>query len=433
MSEILTAGEQNLILLESLLPADEKFYLWCFTAELKCIGTSCPEDETDTLLYFFEQTGGQEKLRNFISDASNAHPLLIGSSLGMQWAAVRHQHRTETFAVLIGPVFYALPDEKTMYNAVFEVNDKIKKGEYITRFMQLCRYLPVISYAIFSRYILMVHNMLNEEKLSVSDITASVSDSSVSAEPAGIRNRTEVYNAEKALLGMVRSGDINYQEALQNSVNISAGVQVSGKDPLRQAKTSIIVFTSLVCRAAMEGGLSPEIAYSLGDSYIQSVEDCRDSGELTAISYAMYRDFIYRVHQVRTGPGISHAVQKCCDYIQLSLNRKVRAADLAALVGYTEYYLTEKFKKETGVSVNAYIRSAKIERAKVLLETTDLPVNEIADRLAFNTPNYFIQTFRETAGMTPARYRDSCRNKDNNAGKKNDMMVTESDFWEADT
>ena len=55
MSEILTAGEQNLILLESLLPADEKFYLWCFTAELKCIGTSCPEDETDTLLYFFEQ------------------------------------------------------------------------------------------------------------------------------------------------------------------------------------------------------------------------------------------------------------------------------------------------------------------------------------------------------------------------------------------
>jgi phosphomannomutase len=48
-------------------------------------------------------------------------------------------------------------------------------------------------------------------------------------------------------------------------------------------KTSIVVFTTLVSRAAMEGGLSPEVAYALGDSYLQSAEDCRDSGELAAL------------------------------------------------------------------------------------------------------------------------------------------------------
>ena len=59
-----------------------------------------------------------------------------------------------------------------------------------------------------------------------------------------------------------------------------------------------------------------------------------------------------------------------------------------------------------------YIRFAKVERAKVLLESTDLSVREIAERLAFNTVNYFIQSFRETALCTPAQYRKKKRKAD---------------------
>ena len=78
-------------------------------------------------------------------------------------------------------------------------------------------------------------------------------------------------------------------------------------------------------------------------------------------------------------------------------------------MGYTEYYLTEKFKKETGQSVSQYIRAARIARAKVLLTSTSLSVREIAERLAFNTPNYFIQSFRALEGLTPAQYRRQAR------------------------
>ena len=78
-------------------------------------------------------------------------------------------------------------------------------------------------------------------------------------------------------------------------------------------------------------------------------------------------------------------------------------------MGYTEYYLTNKFKKETGQSINSYIRFVKVERAKVLLTSTDTPVKEIAESLAFNTVNYFIQSFRETTGYSPAQYRKKFR------------------------
>ena len=247
--------------------------------------------------------------------------------------------------------------------------------------------------------------MLNGTKLTPVDLTLEGETFKESTSPVTKRDRSKVYQAEKALLQTVRNGNLNYKSILQNSVSLSGGVQVKGRDPIRQAKTSGIVFISLVCRAAMEGGLSPEIAYALGDSYIQSAEDCRDQGELNILSYGMYHDFVYRVHQLKINPGYSHAIQKCLDYIDLNLNRKVNAADLASLVGYTEYYLTEKFKKETGMSVSTCVRNAKINRAKLMLETTDMSVAEIAQELAFNTPNYFIQSFRSITGMTPAQYR----------------------------
>ena len=220
-----------------------------------------------------------------------------------------------------------------------------------------------------------------------------------------IRDRNQIYLAEKALLEMVRTGDINYLDAFRESERLSPGVPVSTREPLRQMKTSVIVFATLVSRAAMEGGLSPEIAYALGDDYINRAEKSHDPKEIARLATDMYEDFIRRVHELGIRPDYSLTVRKCCDYLELHFQENISLSELAKLTGYSEYYLTEKFKKETGETVNAYIRRKKIERAKILLLTTALSVGEIAERLSFCTPNYFIQCFREDTGLTPARFR----------------------------
>lgn len=211
--------------------------------------------------------------------------------------------------------------------------------------------------------------------------------------------------AEQALLQMVRNGDLNYGAALNNSSLISNGVPMQGRDPLRQSRTSIIVFCSIVCRAAIEGGLSPEEAYSLGDSYIQSCESAKDLGELYAIGPAMYDDFIRRVHKCRTNPKLSPPVQRCIDHIEMHLSEPIRAADLAALVGYSEYYITHKFREETHYFINDYIKFARIERAKVLLRSSDAPVQELAEQLGFSGRSYFSRCFHQVVGLSPAEYR----------------------------
>ena len=45
MKRCMTQGEQNLMLLEKLFPANDKFYIWCYSPDGHCVATSCREQE----------------------------------------------------------------------------------------------------------------------------------------------------------------------------------------------------------------------------------------------------------------------------------------------------------------------------------------------------------------------------------------------------
>lgn len=69
--------------------------------------------------------------------------------------------------------------------------------------------------------------------------------------------------------------------------------------------------------------------------------------------------------------------------------------------------LYSKFKQLTGQSLGSYISTYKIQRAKEMLTTTDMTMNEISDALGFSTQRYFSTFFKEKTGITPTAFRNS--------------------------
>ena len=57
------------------------------------------------------------------------------------------------------------------------------------------------------------------------------------------------------------------------------------------------------------------------------------------------------------------------------------------------------------MSAQDYIHNKVVETAKYLLDTTEMPVNEIAQELGFNYPNHFNRMFKKMTGATPLQYR----------------------------
>lgn len=72
---------------------------------------------------------------------------------------------------------------------------------------------------------------------------------------------------------------------------------------------------------------------------------------------------------------------------------------------YNPNYLSNIFKKETGITFSDYLTSYRFEIAKKWLRETDVTIKEISERLQYRNPQNFIRSFKKKENMTPGEYR----------------------------
>jgi len=395
--------EQNLALFRELMLCDGDIYSWSYDCGGKLLYSNCPDQAVFATV--FDAFGCLEKMLKV--GETRELPIFLGSDTGLVWGvAFEKREGVLQRCHVIGPVFFSSVSMEVIYRGIKSKDWNGYSSAWLHTFYEAIYRVPTSQYTIFSRNLRMLHYCVTAQRVTISDVF--VDDISVlpSSGHQASEDRHRIYNAEKAMLEMVKLGDLNYSDALNTSMLISDGIQVTTENPVQQARISCIVFCSIVCRAAIEGGLSPEAGYSLGDAYIQSAADAKTIDEISTICIAMYDDFIRRVHQMRENPHYSKPIQRCCEYIEMNLDRNIRGQELAGLVGYSVTYLTRRFREETGFGISDYIKAAKVERAKILLASTDKTVQEISDQLGFTTRSYFSTCFRQITGLTPKEFRE---------------------------
>ena len=80
--------------------------------------------------------------------------------------------------------------------------------------------------------------------------------------------------------------------------------------------------------------------------------------------------------------------------------------EIAAELAMSTHYLSDLLRNLTGMNTQQHIHAFLTERAKTMLMTTDLSVNEIAYSLGFEYPQYFSRLFKSKTGQTPLEFRN---------------------------
>jgi transcriptional regulator GlxA family with amidase domain len=99
------------------------------------------------------------------------------------------------------------------------------------------------------------------------------------------------------------------------------------------------------------------------------------------------------------------------------LNKPLQVAALAAQVNISASHYFALFKRCTGSAPIDYFTRLRMERARQLLDRTQLSVKEIATVLGYEDPFYFSRVFKSSSGVAPSDYRSSHKNGAN--GKTN--------------
>jgi AraC-like DNA-binding protein len=97
------------------------------------------------------------------------------------------------------------------------------------------------------------------------------------------------------------------------------------------------------------------------------------------------------------------------DYITENFASEITVGDLASIMHMEKNYFIKQFKRHFNITPISYIQSVRISRSLNLIEYTELPMAEIAERVGFSGAASFTKAFRATYSKTPSEYRQEIR------------------------
>lgn len=125
-----------------------------------------------------------------------------------------------------------------------------------------------------------------------------------------------------------------------------------------------------------------------------------ESRGITAMLFSRFMKFAKSKNDVNDA-----RIQRAISYIHNHMNERIELSTLIDKACMSKDHFIRIFKSEMGITPNAYIIQRKIEKAELLLVTTQLPIKIIAKSLGYEDSPYFNHTFKKTTGATPNQYR----------------------------
>jgi transcriptional regulator GlxA family with amidase domain len=107
-----------------------------------------------------------------------------------------------------------------------------------------------------------------------------------------------------------------------------------------------------------------------------------------------------RTRQVEDG-----VIAKCQEWIAQNYDHAAPVNAMTELSGLSERSFKRRFAKATGMSPIEYVQTLRLEEAKQILETAELPIEAVAHEVGYEDSSYFGRLFRKSVGLTPAHYR----------------------------
>ena len=130
---------------------------------------------------------------------------------------------------------------------------------------------------------------------------------------------------------------------------------------------------------------------------IETLDDCMNALEA---GYKLCKQSVHKESNV------SPVVKRAKQYIETHFTEATISLELVAKdLQVSPVYLSRMVKQELGMSFVSLVTNLRMKRAIQLLNTTELPIVEIAEQIGYDTQHYFSTAFKKVIGVSPVKYR----------------------------
>lgn len=151
------------------------------------------------------------------------------------------------------------------------------------------------------------------------------------------------------------------------------------------------------------GPLNTRIMVTMSDTIGKLRDDRPVPG--AEISRRLYNILCFLTPSGETASEMSETISASVNYIHEHISQELSVSTLASAAYLSPYYFSRLFRKETGFSPMEYVATVRLNIAKKLLRTTEIPVHDIAAQLGYNSCGGFINAFTRKLGVSPGKFR----------------------------
>ena len=150
--------------------------------------------------------------------------------------------------------------------------------------------------------------------------------------------------------------------------------------------------------------------------YIHKIRDCINSQDATEMIHSSTHlinliDLLYSLSndqkKKEQTAEIQSNINRAIIYIDEHYMQKISLDDLSNIAILSKYYFCRLFKECIGYTPHEYLINVRIKKAKQLLLSTNMSIDEIAFKTGFSDSTNFVHLFKSTTGTTPGKYRNN--------------------------
>lgn len=313
-------------------------------------------------------------------------------------------------SVLAGPIALEYPDISLIDSTILKHGISINyRRKLYTALTAIPLIEPFKARHLSKLLFLQITNLISGEQQRMKELSDKAFQQAKINEYMQLFKEDEVANSnhylmEKELINDVLAGNVDGAKGLMNEM-LGQIFFTSGNN-IEIIKVKTIEFVALLSRAIVEAGSNDETVYHMTERFLQKLTNTQN---LTDVSYAILEvlDEFGNLAFYHIKSNNSAIIKKSIHYINTYYNQNITLGMVADHIKLNSAYFSSLFKKETGLNFSNYLIQLRVDKAKILLKSSNLPLVNIAIEIGFENQSYFSKVFKRVTGTTPKQYRQS--------------------------
>jgi AraC-like DNA-binding protein len=192
-------------------------------------------------------------------------------------------------------------------------------------------------------------------------------------------------------------------EALEGRF-LQEALHLSFQNPFELRRHFQYTLDRMVDRVDQRIGLPEKEAVQLRNKWVGGLEKTVTLQEMVGL----FRDAVVEFRNAMDRPSLlreSRSLEKAKAYIDRRFREPLRGDRLAELAGVSLSTFSRRFKRATGLGMEAYVQNLRVAEAKKLLRSTRHSIERVGRACGFQSTSYFIHLFKKKTGLPPEKYR----------------------------